>query len=206
VVDPGNFEAAVKIHAEAIASDVAMIGATPTGPSGIYLLDVPVVEKMGEEAGFSPDELRENRKEINEVLTAVGAQLSVDVYVRAVRSREDGETTDEAILRSRYELVCQYFDVARLRQQVWIKQTSKVPNFLRLDWEILEKKVDDDYPPPEGKSVRFALAQVKTVTKNGDEYRESLETFAIDENDLKLITLGIDRLRGELSDSGDDGE
>jgi hypothetical protein len=207
VTESESFERATRVYAAAVGAGAAVLAATPSGPANIYVVDPAALAEIAGEADLDIEDLRSARKAISEVLTAHGVGVSFEVYAEAVRSEAEGAEIEDGALRQRYDLVEGLFDTGPLRQQIWNKQTSKTPIFSRLDWEVLEKRVDDDYQRPEGEPVPFAVVQLKTLVRGQrGEQREEVVTFNVDAADLVPILAGFQRLEAALHGEGGSDE
>jgi hypothetical protein len=200
------FERGVRIYADAAKAGAIALGVSPTGSARLIGLDNNRFEEMAKKSEISEGDLDATRVELEEALTAHSVEVAVETFVstKLQHQKGTGQDPDSAeVLARKYDLVGEIFDVGPLRQRAWGKFSSKLLNFGRLDWEIVSKRIDDDYPRPEGDPLPLAQIELRAWgPKTGEEGRSDRILFAMDDVDLEVMIEGLTRLRKAFRENG----
>lgn len=195
-----------RAYAIAIDARTAALGSSPTGDCRLFTLDETRLHATLREADVADSGFEMAVRELQDALTAAAVGVPKKQFVEAVSSRDE-EGGSPAELERKYELVGELFELKALRQRAWAKFTSKTPNFGRLDWEVVQKRSDDDVPRPDGEPAPVAQVELQAWgPESGAAAHSQRMLFAMDRVDVQVVIRGLERLRDSLDEmEGEDG-
>lgn len=140
--------------------------------------------------------------DIEDVLAAIAAGVSIDDFVRVRATREDAlGPEDEETARTKFEKVASGLAIG-LQRRAWLRTTSKVYALTSLEWEVVSKLADSgSVPRPADPSeTLYGLLRLDTErSSTGVRPDRKVTIVGLDASDLDVLIRGLTGLRTALA-------
>jgi hypothetical protein len=162
------------------------------------------VAEVAKAHGLSERDLTRTANDVADVLSGVvsGVTLQRFVSVRTEATEHDKDVESREIAEAKYGIVRDSFDIPKLAQRHWVKQTAKTDVLYDLEWEVAEKAVDNEGDPPGGQAVPLAVVKL-SVGPNDNPlavlgYGGGRPVLTLDEGDVDAMLHSLRRLKEAL--------
>ncbi len=140
--------------------------------------------------------------DIEDVLAAIAARISIEEFVRVRHTRDDSlGPEEEATAREKYEMVASRLS-AGLQRRAWLRTTSKVDVLASFEWEVVSKLADSSSVPrpPDASESLYGLLRLDTERAGGGGRPDRKVTVVgVDAEDLEGLIGGLTSLRAALA-------